>query len=298
MKKATIFIKGGFGNQLFQFSFAEFLRQKNFIVEVNTELFNLIENDTPRELVLPIEYFGLKEQNYLSKKKFEYFFKLNTSGLVRDSFLRQLFREYKFIKENDNFLESKDKNFFFNGYWKNMEYIIENKNFLITSLSKNKKIKKEYDADHKENFAMIHVRRGDFLKDDRELKISYYEESMKAFRKKNPSIKFDIFTDDEIWVKNQKIFSSVEDVYGQVGGKNTDLNNIDIDGKDDKEETIATFSKMLNYKNFIAGNSSFAFWAAFIRSDSSSLVSVPNPWFRNNSHPTLKKDNWFEIKNY
>ena len=111
------------------------------------------------------------------------------------------------------------------------------------------------------------------------------------------NIKFDIFTNDDDWVKKQKIFTKAENIFAQKSGKNTNPNNPDIDGKDDKEETIKTFAKMLEYENFVVGNSSFAFWAAYLGSKENSFVTVPQPWFRNNDHPTLRKDYWLVVNN-
>ena len=54
---------------------------------------------------------------------------------------------------------------------------------------------------------------------------------------------------------------------------------------------------MLKYKHFIVGNSSFAFWAAYLKSDINSYVTVPDPWIKNHNHPVLRKTNWHTIKN-
>ena len=54
---------------------------------------------------------------------------------------------------------------------------------------------------------------------------------------------------------------------------------------------------MLEYENFVVGNSSFAFWAAYLGSKENSFVTVPQPWFRNNDHPTLRKDYWIVVNN-
>ena len=35
MKKAVVFIKGGFGNQLFQLSFANYIREMQYDVKIN-----------------------------------------------------------------------------------------------------------------------------------------------------------------------------------------------------------------------------------------------------------------------
>ena len=297
MKKATVFMKGGFGNQLFQLCLANYIKECGFKVKINTDLFKELKLDTPRELVLPLNYFNLKEQNLFSKVKFNYFLKLNSSNTINKSFLKGVFSSYKFTKDTDDILNQTKNNIFLNGYWKDMKYIESNKNWLISSITKNETIRNEWKSNLDNNLAMIHVRRGDFIKDNRELHVSYYDKSIKLLLQKNKNLKFDIFTDDQEWVQNQSVFNIAKNIFAQQAGKNTNKEVLDIDGKDDVNETLITFSKMLNYKHFIVGNSSFAFWPAFIRSDESSLVTVPEPWFRNNDHPTLHKSSWHIIEN-
>ena len=296
MKSAMIFMKGGFGNQLFQFCFANYLKLNNYKVTINTDMFKDITDDTIRNLTLPVEYFGFKEASLFSKLLFKYNHKLSSSKKVKGSIFENLFDAYKFSKEDNFSLNNKNKKLYLNGYWKDMIFINKNKDFLISSLSKNLALKKRLINPTLNNYAMIHVRRGDFIKDDRHLNITYYKNSMDYVKQYNPDIKFDIFTDDYKWVKRQAIFKEVDNIFAQENAKDN-AKNSKVDGQDDSKETIETFSKMLSYKNFIAGNSSFAFWAAFIRSDDNSYVTVPKPWFRNNSHPTLKKDNWFIVEN-
>ena len=59
-KQAIVNIKGGFGNQLFQYSFANFLQNNNFEVKVNCEFFDneknfTLFNNTKRELILKFQ---------------------------------------------------------------------------------------------------------------------------------------------------------------------------------------------------------------------------------------------------
>lgn len=290
-------MKGGFGNQLFQLCMAHYLKEHGFDVKINTDLFKELKSDTPRELTLPLENFGFTEQTLFSKFQFNSLLKINSNRYIKKSILKSLFRDYKFIKDNDDILNQKSKKIFLNGYWKDMKYIENSTEWLISSIKKNEIIKDAWKSTLDENRAMIHVRRGDFIKDDRELNVSYYEKSINLLRRQNNKLKFDIFTDDQQWVQDQSIFSLSDNIYAQQSVKNTNNEIPGIDGKDDSEETIKTFSQMLNYKHFIAGNSSFAFWAAFIRSDMTSLVTVPKPWFRNNDHPTLHKAHWNIINN-
>ena len=290
-------MKGGFGNQLFQLCMAHYLKEHGFDVKINTDLFKELKSDTPRELTLPLENFGFTEQTLFSKFQFNSLLKINSNRYIKKSILKSLFRDYKFIKDNDDILNQKSKKIFLNGYWKDMKYIENSREWLLSSLKKNEIIKNTWIPTLDENRVMIHVRRGDFIKDDRELNVSYYEKSINLLRRQNNKLKFDIFTDDQQWVQDQSIFSLSDNIYAQQSVKNTNNEIPGIDGKDDSEETIKTFSQMLNYKHFIAGNSSFAFWAAFIRSDMTSLVTVPKPWFRNNDHPTLHKAHWNIINN-
>lgn len=297
MKKATVFLKGGFGNQLFQLCFAEFLRKNEFNVFINTDLLKVKGNHTPRQLTLPLRYFGFKEQNYLEKKRFNYFLKLNSSSVISRSVFGNAFSKYKFTKELFDIEDLNKKEYFFNEYWKDMRFINENNKFLTSSLSNNEIIKEGLDSKIKDDYAMVHVRRRDFLDQDWQLNVSYYEKSLSLLKDLNSEIKFDVFTDDLEWVKNQEIFSEAQNIYSQRNEKLKNQKELISYQKDDTDDTIRTFSEMLKYKNFVVGNSSFAFFAAFIQSDSTSLVTVPVPWFRNNPHKTLKKDNWIVVDN-
>ena len=62
MKKAVVFIKGGFGNQLFQFAFANYLRINNYKVTLNTDLFRVNGTSTPRELTILLIILVLKNR--------------------------------------------------------------------------------------------------------------------------------------------------------------------------------------------------------------------------------------------
>ena len=52
MKKGTVFLKGGFGNQLFQLAFANYLSCNDYIVNLNTDLFKKNNQDTPSDFFL------------------------------------------------------------------------------------------------------------------------------------------------------------------------------------------------------------------------------------------------------
>ena len=69
--------------------------------------------------------------------------------------------------------------------------------------------------------------------------------------------KVNIFTDDEDWVKNQKLFNSAKNIFGENSFNNNPL---------------STFANMTKYNNFIVGNSTFSLLAAFLKEDTSSKI--------------------------
>ena len=281
MEKAIVYLKGGFGNQLFQLSFANYLRSNGVNVKINLEFFRNLGDNTPRELILPLSFFDFKSQNYFSKKIFDVNIFLANSSLINKLQLDSIFENFRFTKDDEGLSKISSKTGYFDGYWKSMKYIDFSSEFIFDSISKNENINKGLNGSSE--LAMVHVRRGDFVDNGWDLDINYYEKSLNGLDKK---IKFDIFTDDPKWVKSKKIFKNAENIYS----KNNQLDNEKID-------TILTFSEMLKYKHFIVGNSSFAFWAAYLKSDINSYVTVPDPWFKNHNHPVLRKTNWHTIKN-
>ena len=281
MEKAIVYLKGGFGNQLFQLSFANYLRSNGVNVKINLKFFRNLGDNTPRELILPLSFFDFKSQNYFSKKIFDVNMFLANSSLINKLQLDSIFENFRFTKDDEGLSKISSKTGYFDGYWKSMKYIDFSSEFIFDSISKNENINKG--LIESSELAMVHVRRGDFIDNGWDLDINYYEKSLNGLDKK---IKYDIFTDDPKWVKSKKIFKNAENIYS----KNNQLDNEKID-------TILTFSEMLKYKHFIVGNSSFAFWAAYLKSDINSYVTVPDPWFKNHNHPVLRKTNWHTVKN-
>ena len=69
MKKAVVFIKGGFGNQLFQFAFANYLKEMSFKVKINTDLLSKNNQHTKRNLMFSNKISGFSEERYLNKQR-------------------------------------------------------------------------------------------------------------------------------------------------------------------------------------------------------------------------------------
>lgn len=279
MKKiAIVEIKGGLGNQIFQYIFSKYLEDKNFKVYYNLSFFTkgskLNLNNTEREYVL-----NRFDESLLIANKFLllttnlFNFLVNSKKIAKFfPFLKQ--KTFTYFKEKD--LGNKKFNFinYFEGYWQNPMYIDSN-------ISKLNYILKKFDEKQqliKGSSVLVHVRRRDFINLKIDLPLSYYENSFLEMKKTLNNFKFDIFTDDKEWVEKQELFS--------------DYNNIYYDDGD----VVDTFMKMRNYENYIIANSTFSYLAAYLRKNLNGIVIVPKKWVKDNNLITQKNKNWIQIE--
>ena len=292
MKKnlCVVELKGGFGNQLFQYGFAYKLRTKGFRVKVSNAFFTTKEtnvNVTPREEILPSKVFGFNQITIIEKWLLIFLKKINDSKKVKLLFPFLIEAFYKYYKEKD--LKSFNISHpisHFDGYWQNYDYIDSSKDYLTSSLSKNKLIREALKIKKIKGSTLVHVRRQDYLSLNEELNIKYYELAIKEATRLIEDFNFSIFTDDPEWVSENEIFKYANFVYFPKNSRQS------------SQDTIETFSKMLQFENFIIANSSFSYMAAFLGSGLHSKIFYPNPWFKNRESKNLSLNNWIKIQNY
>lgn len=244
-------LKGGLGNQLFIISFAEFLRKSGYKVLIDTSFYKS-SHDYSRKLHLDIDKFGFKEISFKTDKIFK---KIKTR-----------FEEVDDIK----YLNTRKINFF-TGYYQNTYFL--DKEYLIKKLAVNNNKNK--------NSVMVHIRRGDYIKLNEELKLDYYKKSINKIEKKMDNFGISIFSDDySLKIDDFKNFN----VVNIFNDKNSDV--------------LETFKEMVKFQNFIISNSTFSFLAAFLGQQENSEIYYPNPWMRNSdfSIQNIPK-NWIQIKN-
>lgn len=250
-KFAIVDIKGGLGNQLFTISFAEHLNQNGYKVYADTSFYKS-SHDHPRELLIDIEHFGFKEINLKSDRIFKFF---NTSFEEIED-LRQIYTK----KINR-----------FNGYYQNTSFL--DKSYLIKKLS--------IDNNQKQGAVMMHLRKGDYIKLNEELKLSYYKEAVNKIEKKLNNFEINIFSDDHTL-------------------KISDFKNFNVTRifNDKNSDDLEIFKEMTQFQNFVIANSTFSFLAAFLGENNSSTIYYPKPWMRN-SDVEIKKvpTNWIQLLN-
>ena len=276
MKYSIITIKGGFGNQLFQYCLANSLKNLGVKVKINIDFYKKdsfdYDNNTYRELLFEPNFFQLKEKNSFD----DIILKIRRIGHKFNLNLFEFFKGYEFQHSHLKRIN------IFDGYWQNTEILTKNKKFLVDELSKIEIIKKNLEKTTSPEKTMVHVRRNDYLGMEEELNTKFYEKSLDYLNKNIDGLSFDVFTDDEKWVKNNKIFTEAENIYGENYLENN---------------PIKIFSKMLVYNNFIVGNSTFSLLAAFLKENSTSKIIVADPWFRKIKHPGFLFENWIKVNN-
>ena len=253
---------------------------------VNTRDFKRVEKEnaehlTARKLVLPVDYFGLDEidsLSYLNYRIRRVLRKSNTIGnLVSNNKIFQLCNDKNF---NINYLKKKN---YLIGHWQNLEIIKNNKKKIKESISNNALLKKAVNTEDYKDTTLIHVRRGDYLKFNEELPISYYEKSIELIKYKSKNTQFMVYTDDTAWCKKQNIFKTVADISSST---------------DSPEDTVLTFSSMLQSKNFIIANSTFSLLAAALGRKKNSIITYPDPWFKFRNYNENITDNKWERISY
>jgi len=267
---AIVDISGGFGNQLFQYSFATKLKSCGYKVYMNDpEKINYFDGNSinlgKSESITQKTYQMLSKNNIFKNYYCSYF--------DNNSDLKNVFNN-----------SHKKSILFFNGYWQRKEYVDGNE-VEIQSLINNsyERLKlPEVEKKNPEN-ALIHVRRGDYVKNGEALSLDYYEKSINYLLDKKIK-KFHIFTDDSNWVKKQKIFSKV----AYIEETPQDPRNFD--------NTYKTFYRMQKFQNFIIANSSFSWWAARLSNSISTKVLSPKPFYLKPNNQDLSISGWKYIE--
>ena len=180
-KYAVVNLKGGLANQIFQTSFANYMKTLGFKTYLDTSFY---DNDHmfPRKLEIVPSLFGFKQV----KIKSDIIFKFNKSIFIEDDTF-----EINNLRKYNRFV----------GYYQNLKYLETSKELLY------KKLNLETNLSSNQNLAALHIRKTDYLTIEQDLKSTYYELAINKLLKINDHLRFDIFTDDKNIKLDPKISS-------------------------------------------------------------------------------------------
>lgn len=267
-------IKGGLGNQMFQYAFGWILAKK----------YN-------EDLLLDTSVYGEKKINGIAKREFgleifnnDYLFASETdiNSFLELSWIQQIrkkiglnFRKIyndRVFEYNPNALQLLPP-IYLNGYFQSYRYFkgresaVRNLfNFDIKNIDQSN-LEFMQDMEHSSSVA-IHVRRGDYVENEKTksfhggCSLEYYKRSISYIKNRIINPKLFFFSDDIEWVrKNFNVgLSSVFVEHNQ--------------GSDSWKDMLL----ISNCKHQIIANSSFSWWGAWLNDNPEKIVVAPARW--------------------
>lgn len=292
-------VKGGMGNQMFQYAFMRYLQivfkqtdtKADFsyysqckedkiriprIMEMNTicdaaseaELKKIL-GSVPRGNVLGMKYrIQIALQAKLNKK---YFFENNRA-----------YREAEKLLKYD----------YFDGYWQSWRYLEPIRKELLaefkprTQLSK--KTQNVISQLHSCNSVFVGIRRGDYAAEKShygECEVEYYRKALELLCRKIENPVFVFFSNDIEWVKIHMSPSVLGIEKMEI------LYRTEEEIENDFEELFV----MAACKHAIIANSTFNFWGAWLITNPDKVVIAPRDWFKDDKPIDIVPDEWIKI---
>ena len=275
-------LKGGLGNQMFQYAFGRLLAVKNN-AEVKFE-FSGDKKDTRREYKLDkfntsVQFAGPDEA-----KNLQYPFGIVSRVIEKVKTI--VLKRYN-IGYEPGLLGR--KNGYLEGYWQSYKYLEPIKDILAKELA----LKEPVDQKHKTilekmrdtNSVCVQVRRGDYVTDPktslehRTFGLEYYDKAFEFLKKKVANPILFVFSDDIEWCKNNL------------------KPDLPVFFSDPAMPDYEDFALAVRCKHDIIANSSFGFWAAWLNDNPGKIVIAPKKWNNKHQkeHDNLLPPEWIKI---
>lgn len=270
-------LKGGLGNQMFQYSLAKILAQKNNcnILMDNSFFHNNVQNSIYTHRNFELSVFNISEKVALYSD-IEYFHKLS----IKNKVFKHLGLNYPKVHDEQSFRYTSDvltlkDPVYLKGYFQSYKYLMESEDLIRKifsfSLDQIDNVNKNILFEIENSFSIsVHVRRGDYIQDQAtqnfhgNCDINYYLKSISFLASKNPECRLFFFSDDMDWVKKQFFHLPYR--------KRFIDHNID-------ENSWKDMFLMSSCKHNIIANSSFSWWGAWLNNNKEKVVIAPIKWF-------------------
>ncbi|MCH3958438.1 MAG: alpha-1,2-fucosyltransferase [Selenomonas sp.] len=288
-------MKGGLGNQLFQYAFGLNLQNEyNDQVKYDFSAYKWRMDDLirqPRILNFDCSIDTATETELsdicIIKHRGDILSKSYKFGILIECLLN---KRYLFSRSCEYIPLDKIKKYnFFDGYWQSWRYAYAVESILRKNLE-NKKIsistKKIAKQMNKEESVFIGIRRGDYINDSKNRKKyglmenEYYLNAMKYISDRIDNPVFYIFSNDICWVKKNVNFRKYNIKYRE---KELQIN--------DFEEFIL----MSNCRHAIIANSTYYWWGAWMIENKGKIIIAPKHWFADGTSDDLVPPEWIKL---
>ncbi len=290
-------LKGGLGNQMFQYVFVRHLEQNYGVkdIKVDSSFFSK-SNEVVGTQYNSIDYFDVHYQRATTEDlKRACMFRHNQKPMTlsyRIPMALEMIMNKKKYYHVRNFLYVDPKELldyaYLDGSWQCPKYLngiedIIRKEFVYTKKISDV-VQKQIAKVKTENSVFIGIRRGDYVKPENiglygELKDKYYNDAMRKIKEKTEAPVFYVMSDDIDWVKKNISFT-LPVIYreGEMIGNA-------------HEEMMF----MRACKHAIIPNSTFHWWGAWLIDNTEKIVIAPKPWFADGTQIDILPPEWVLI---
>lgn len=286
-------VQGNLGNQLFQYAYARHI-QKHTNQPIVLNLYNF--NKGRPELKFTLDQFRLNGSVKIEKNKplpyyansFTLFSRImrKTCPFLYHAILKRfgiiIWQGSKLVNDP----KFKHKNYYISGWYQSAKYFEDVREELLTEISPlivNSENETLYSKICESNSVCVSIRRGDYVSNERFNKLffvcdeEYFDKAISEIKTKESDLTFVLFSDDIEWVKK----------------------NIQIEGEVLYESGMDTVGEKLRLmsgcKHFILSNSSFSWWAQFVRERMGGYTIAPSRWNNTDDNREIYSPEWILI---
>jgi hypothetical protein len=291
-------LKGGMGNQMFQFAVAILLAKRwNSKVLIDTRFFEM----SSRSEIITFRKFELKvfdnDYKFVKKRQLRKFLPNSKLNRFRKKFnlkRPKIYREKRFGYDPE--LLDLTPPILIDGYFQTYKNFESNRAEIKGLFKFNHKILDSLNLKllkqiENSNSVSVHIRRGDYVSNEQVnmvhglCTLEYYLKAIAHIKKKGENLRLYFFSDDIDWVKKQ--FKNFE---GEIFF-------VDQNSDENSWKDLLLMSKC---KHNIIANSSFSWWGAWLNDNPGKVVICPNNWFKDkklnfSAHEDLIPKEWKKI---
>ena len=276
----TIELKGGLGNQMFQYAYGRKL-----------EIFG-------GKIIFDISFFRLDTSKITTARNF----KLNNFNIgTKPQFSNRQSRFHIFFTKIKRKFGFKIEEYFQSEkYFKGIEETIKKEFTLKNPLTEYTQV--VFDKIKNVPISVsLHIRRGDYVKDIKTnayhgvCSLEYYQKAYEELTKKlNSSFEIFVFSDDIEWVKeNLKLLPVQVSEIAESLSSPVQMHFVSNPNIPDYEEIFL----MSCCKHNIIANSSFSWWGAWLNPNKEKIIIAPEKWFANKKEDSrdIVPQTWIKI---
>ncbi len=266
-------LKGGLGNQLFQYAAAKQLSVK-YNIPLKLDL-SFLEADASDYTKRHYELDKFKiNADICTVEEAERAMQKQRGNVFHKTRIREKkFRLYKIKLRTGN-------NYYLNGYWQSEKYFKDIEDLIRKEFVFKETIDDEYFIRLEQqivssNSVSVHFRRTDYITNEKAIKhfeicsLDYYQRAVELLSGRISQLKLFVFSDDIAWVKTHF---------------RTQYPTVFVETSD--PSLHSDFRLMSMCKQHIIANSTYSWWAAWLNPDKEKIVIAPRKWYKN------KREQW------